>query len=112
MRGRGDVETGMARKSKALRFLTSGGSPAPAMNRKRLSRLVALARYDLSREQPSHAKAELRSKRVDDATVALADYDDLHPAEALAALESDGEQWNRPFYESRRAQLLAKIRAS
>jgi len=43
---------------------------------------------------------------------ALAVYDELHPAEALAALEIDGEQWNRPLYESRRAHLLAKIGAS
>jgi len=112
MRGREDVESGMPRKSKALRLFTNGGSPASAMNRKRLSRLVALARYDLSRDRPSHTKSALRSKRVDDATAALAVYDDLHPAEALAALESDGEQWNRPLYESRRAHLLAKIGVS
>ena len=43
---------------------------------------------------------------------ALAVYDDLHPAEALAALEIDGEQWNRPLFERRRAHLLAKIAAN
>ena len=56
--------------------------------------------------------SELRSKRLADATSALADYDDLHPAEALAALEVDGEQWNRPLYERRRADLLAKLAAT
>ena len=82
------------------------------MNRKQLSRLVALARYDLGRDRSSHASSELRSKRMDDATAALAAYDDLNPAEALAALEIDGEQWNRPVYERRRAHLLAKIAAN
>ena len=112
MRGREDIESEMPRMSNTLRFLTNGGPPAPATNRKRLSRLLALARYDLGKDRPSQAKSELRSKRVDDATAALAVYDDLHPAEALAALESDGEQFNRPLYESRRALLLAKIGAS
>jgi hypothetical protein len=106
------MESGMPRISSIRGFLMNGCSPAPAMNRKRLSRLVALARYDLGRNRPAHAKSEVRSKRVDDATAALAAYDDLHPAEALAALESDGEQWNRPLYESRRAHLLAKIGVS
>jgi hypothetical protein len=82
------------------------------LNRKRLSRLVALARYDLGKNRSSHAGSELRSKRHADATAALAVYDELHPAEALAALEIDGEQWNRPLYESRRAHLLAKIGAN
>jgi hypothetical protein len=80
-------------------------------NRKRLSRVVALARYDQNRDGSAHVHSELRSKRLADALAALADYDDLHPAEALAALESDGEQWNRPLYEQRRADLRAKIDA-
>ncbi len=50
--------------------------------------------------------------RLVDATSVLASYDDLHPAEALAALEIDGEQWNRPLFERRRAHLLARITAS
>ena len=82
------------------------------MNRKQLSRIVALARYDLGRDRPSHPKSELRSKRMDEATAALADYDDQHPAEALEALEIDGEQWNRPLFERRRADLRAKIAAN
>ena len=84
----------------------------PDRNRKHFSRLVALARYDVGKHRSSHAGLELRSKRLADATSALADYDDLHPAEALAALEIDGEQWNRPLYERRRAHLLAKIGAN
>jgi hypothetical protein len=83
----------------------------PEMNRKQLSRLVALARYDLERDRSARAESEFRWKRVADATAALAVYDDLYPAEALAALEIDGEQWNRPLYEKRRADLLAKIGA-
>jgi hypothetical protein len=82
------------------------------LNRKHLSRLVALARYDCDRGRASHVDSELRAKRLADSTSALASYDDLHPAEALAALEIDGEQWNRPLYERRRAHLLAKIGAS
>jgi len=84
----------------------------PDRNRKHFSRLVALARYDLGKNRSSHAGSEFRSKRFADATSALAVYDDLHPAEALAALEIDGEQWNRPLYERRRAHLLAKIGAN
>jgi hypothetical protein len=83
----------------------------PELNRKRLSRLVALAQYDLRKNRTSHAGSELRSKRHADATSALEIYDDLHPAEALAALEIDGEQWNRPLFERRRAYLLARIAA-
>jgi hypothetical protein len=84
----------------------------PELNRKRLSRLVALARYDLQKNRTGHAGSELRSKRHADATSALESYDDEHPAEALAALEIDGEQWNRPLFERRRAHLLARIAAS
>ena len=84
----------------------------PELNRKHLSRLVALARYDRDRNRSPHVDSELDSKRLADATSALAVYDDLHPAEALAALEIDGEQWNRPLYERRRAHLLAKIGAN
>ncbi len=86
--------------------------PVPELNRKHFSRLVALARYDLDRDRSSHAEPGVRSKRFADATSALAVYDDLHPVEALAALEIDGEQWNRPLYERRRAHLLAKISAT
>ena len=83
----------------------------PEMKRKRLSRLVALARYDVDRDRSSHIESEPHSKRLSAAISVLAAYDDLHPAEALAALEIDGEQWNRPLYERRRADLLAKIAA-
>jgi len=82
------------------------------LNRKHLSRLVALARYDRDRSRSPHVDSAIHSKRFEDATSALASYDDLHPAEALAALEVDGEQWNRPLYERRRADLLAKIGAN
>jgi len=81
-------------------------------NRKRLSRVVALARYDQNRDRSRSSVSEFRSKRLADATAALADYDDLHPAEALAVLEIDGEQWNRPLFERRRAHLRAKIGAT
>jgi hypothetical protein len=56
--------------------------------------------------------SEFRSKRLAEATAALADHDDLYPTEALAALEIDGEQWNRPLFEQRRVHLLAKIAAT
>jgi hypothetical protein len=96
----------------ASRHCTNGGSPLVKSNRKRLSRVVALAKYDQNRDRSSFSVSELRSRRLADATAALADYDDLHPAEALAALEVDGEQWNRPLYERRRADLLAKLAAT
>ncbi len=77
--------------------------------RKQLSRVVALAQYDLDRKKSSHVGSELRSKRLADTRTALSVYDEFHPVEALAALEVDGEQWNPSYYETRRAHLLAKI---
>ncbi len=82
------------------------------LTRKQLSRVVALAKYDHNRDRSSFSRSEFRSKQLADATAALASYDDLHPAEALAALEIDGEQWNRPLFERRRADLRAKIHGS
>ncbi len=93
------------------RHSTNGGHPLYESNRKQLARVVALAQYDVDRKRSSHPGSELRSKRLADTTAALAAYDHFHPAEALAALEVDGAQWNQTYYETRRAQLLAKIAA-
>jgi hypothetical protein len=97
--------------SSASPHSTNGGFPLQETSRKQLSRVVALARYDLDRERSSPSGSEVLSKKFADTTAALAVYDDLHPAEALAALEIDGERWNRSYYETRRAHLLSQIGA-
>lgn len=80
-------------------------------NRKQLSRVVALAKYDV--DHPGHeiSLGGFRKLVLERARAALALYDDHHPAEALVALESDGEVWNRHRYQDRRAELLARIAA-
>jgi hypothetical protein len=70
---------------------------------------VALAKYDV--DHPGHeiSLAGFRKLVLERAQAALALYDDHHPAEALVALESEGEGWNRHHYQNRRAELLARI---
>ena len=80
-------------------------------DRKHLSRVVALAKYDLDRAGDEISLARFRKLVLERALAALALYDEHHPAEALAALESDGEEWNRRHYEERRDALVARVTA-
>jgi hypothetical protein len=70
---------------------------------------VALAEYDLDHAGREISLGVFRKLLLERARAALAVYDDHHPAEALAALESDGAGWDRHRYEQRRAELLARI---
>ena len=77
-------------------------------DRKQLSRVVALAKYDLDLAGDEISMG-FRKLVLERARAALALYDDHHPVEALAALESDGEEWNPRRYEERRNELLARV---
>jgi hypothetical protein len=72
---------------------------------------VALAKYDVDHSGREISLGVFRKLILERARAALALYDDHHAAEALAALESDGEGWNGNRYEDRRAELLARIAA-
>ena len=78
-------------------------------DRKQLSRVVALAKYDLDLAGDEISLGVFRKLVLERARAALALYDDHHPVEALAALESDGEEWNPRRYEERRNALLARV---
>ena len=77
-------------------------------DRKQLSRVVALAKYDLDLAGDEISMG-FRKLVLERARAALALYDDHHPVEALAALESDGKEWNPRRYEERRNELLARV---
>ena len=77
-------------------------------DRKQLSRVVALAKYDLDLAGDEISMG-FRKLVLERARAALALYDDHHPVEALAALESDGAEWNPRRYEERRNALLARV---
>ena len=77
-------------------------------DRKQLSRVVALAKYDLDLAGDEISMG-FRKLVLERARAALALYDDHHPVEALAALESDGKEWNPRRYEERRNALLARV---
>jgi hypothetical protein len=78
-------------------------------NRKHLSRVVALAEYDIEHAGRAISLGVFRKLALERAQAALALYDDHHPAEALAALERDGVGWNRLRFEERRDELLARV---
>jgi len=78
-------------------------------NRKQLSRVVALAEYDVDHAGKEISLRVFRQRVLERARARLALYDDHHPAEALAALESDGAGWNLRRYEERREGLLANM---
>ncbi|HME69815.1 MAG TPA: hypothetical protein VKM54_08090 [Myxococcota bacterium] len=78
-------------------------------DRKQLSRVVALAKYDVDHAGEEVSLELFRKLVLERARVRLALYDEHHPAEALAALESDGEGWNRRRYEEQRDALRARV---